>query len=403
MPHTAEADIRIIDFLEANSNKALKKIITVYDGFMPYLPRNYPWQIEGRAKLLNFAGYEPHLSRVREYTALMGGNYGEYNRSWVLRTGTDFVAWNSASEPQLKSLTQDTITLGPTLKVSDQLSISKLIYSDAASSAPLPLLSLTETRSDAWPVALAMDGWERQGGRLVKVPGKLNHFGIAVKQRKDSVYEVFLDVVGSTRGSISIALGGTRGDPILGNQPGRFGRAFVSDGVNDLWINGTPDFDGAIANIVVRERDGLAKPQVLFDNGVVRLEGNTGQAELVGFTTDWSTHIRAGVSAQVSARLTYLLWPISYFVPFLDGKPLAWSRDGDGPAYLNIPPGDHVFEMRFSDRWLFVFRWVIWAYLILIVASLALVATEMRLISRRWLTALRLDVASQRLKSWRDL
>lgn len=397
MPHTAVADARLADFINANSDKTLKKMLSVYDGFAPYLPRNHPWQITDRVRVINFAGYEPHLSRVREYTALMGGNFGDYDRNWVLRTGTDFISWTKADEARVAALTRDTVSLGPVLQLSSDVSVAKLIYDQPLMiGQSMAILSLSEAKQALWPAPLAIDGWEIRNGWFVKVPGTTNHVGFAVRQSAGRIYEVVLDVSGSTQGSISIALGGSRGEPLLGTQTGRFARAFVSDGINDLWITATPDFNGSIGNVLVRdqETDRIAEAKVQFDNGLVRLEGPTGQAEVVGFQTDWSQQIRVAVSARAPTRLVYMLWPISYMVPYLDGKRVDWHRGRNDPAYLELSAGDHIFELRFKSLPLKLFSWFLWLYATAVLATLVVWILRRKSVRGMW-NSWRADVPSE--------
>jgi hypothetical protein len=189
---------------------------------------------------------------------------------------------------------------------------------------------------------------------MMKVPGgKANHFAISLKQQRGAVYDVSFDVIGSSRGTLSVAFGGTHGAPISGRNPSAHMRRFTVDGSGDLWFVATPDFDGAITNILVREVAERVPASLtpVFDNGVLRLEGQSGRAELKGFRSNWSTHVSAVVSAGSPTRLVYLLWPNRSLQPYIDGRRVEWIRLGGWPAYLDLPAGDHVFELRFSSPW----------------------------------------------------
>ena len=333
--------------------KVLPKVLNLTDDVDSFLPHNQSWLVPGRLRYMNFTGYEPHLAMDRAYFDMMGGWYGRFNREWVLRTGVDFAVWTEATRWKLDQLAVDTVSLGPTTALRPGLFLTRLIYRDAPRiGQDASLLSYLVTNQPTWR-PFAMDGWKVETGHFVKTPGTHNHIGILLRQRPGTVYDISVDVVRSSKGSVTLAFGSAASPPISGAEPGRHTRRFTVDGSGDLWITGTPDFDGALTNLVVREaRDNLpARLDPVFDNGVVRVEGAAGQVDIRRASTDYSQNVRVDLSSKEATRVVYLLWANRYMVPYLDGQRARWTQIGNWPAFVEVPPGDHRLEFRFRSAW----------------------------------------------------
>ena len=50
-------------------------------------------------------------------------------------------------------------------------------------------------------------------------------------------------------------------------------------------------------------------------------------------------------------------------VPYLDGLRAEWKKSGNWPAYLNLAPGRHQFELRFESIFATAFVVAVYAYL----------------------------------------
>jgi hypothetical protein len=338
----------------SSTGKTLPKVLILSDVVDSYFPHNYSWMMSGRQKFMNYWGYDYHLALERDYWAMMGGWFGRYNREWVLRTGVDFIVWDAASKWKLGGFTADTVTFGATHPMGGGQFMTEVKYLEPPQIGQRSVaLSLPESHPAVWRID-SVDGWRLEEGRMVATPeGATHQFGIVLKQRRGASFEISLDVRGSRAGSVSIAFGGQRSDPIPGDKPGRYSRRVDQvDGINDLWISGTPDFDGTLTNIVVREVTPNLPPPMTptYDNGILRLEGNSGST-VTEFDTNWGTRIRAKVSGKSVARMVYQLWPSRYLHAYVDGHRANWTTIGNWPAFVEIPPGEHLFEIKFESKW----------------------------------------------------
>jgi hypothetical protein len=79
------SDKKLIKF--ADITASIEKL----DGVMA----NYPWLAQDTAKLSNYVGYELHTSIDRDYADRFW--FGKTNVPWLLRTGADFVIYDSAA------------------------------------------------------------------------------------------------------------------------------------------------------------------------------------------------------------------------------------------------------------------------------------------------------------------
>ncbi len=334
--------------------KVLPKVLNLSDDIDSFLPYNYGWLISRDFKFMNFSGYEQHLATENDYHQMMGGWYGRFNRNWILRTGADFVVWNAPSAWKLNQITIDTVTLGPTMHLGNGLMAARLKYVEAPSIGQKSvLLSFPEADPSAWR-ASTIDGWRLEGGRMQKTKeGLLHHFAVNLWPVKGATYEVSFDLIGSTKGHVIIAFGGVSGLPVPGNQQGRIAHRYTVTGAGDLWFTGSPDFDGAVTNIVVREIADLPTDEwrPVFDNGMLRLEAGSKNAALTDFRTNWSTRLSATIKGTEPSRLVYLLWANYFMLPYVDGQAVSWVKKGGWPAYLEIPAGTHFFELRFVSGW----------------------------------------------------
>ncbi|WP_245559713.1 hypothetical protein [Amorphus coralli] len=350
-------------FASYPDHKFLTKVVYLTDKVDTFFPLNGGWLISDRVKVMTFSGYDAVLAMERDYHNLMGGWFGRYNREWVLRTGANFVLWDEASRSRLSMLASDTVSLGETHAIGDGFFLTHLVYGEEPRTGQDSVLAqYLQEQPDTWDFQVA-DGWNLEDGRMVRVPGSTaNHFGFVLKHQKGTEYEVRLDVEDSTAGTLYVAFGGVRGDAIPGTEPGRHRQTFRVDGLNDLWISATPDFDGAVTNIVVREvnADLQEFSTVVADNGIVRLEAGPEGAELKSFTTNFSTKVKAVVDGDQQSRLVYELWPNASLRPYLDGEPIAWERVGNWPAFVTIPPGTHEFTLRYENRWVQIFLINVW-------------------------------------------
>lgn len=334
--------------------KALPKVLNIADDIDSYLPYNYSWLISSQFKFMNYSGYELHLATQNDYLGMMGSWYGRFNRHWVLRTGADFVVWNEPSAWKLKHITTDTVTLGQTMHLGNGLMAARLQYIEPPRiGQKTVLLSFPESDPSMWQTP-TIDGWRFEDGQMKKTAdGHLNHFAIIVWLREGATYEVSFDLVGSTKGNIFVALGSKSGPPIPGNQPGRISQSYKVAAAGALWFTGTPDFDGAVTNIVVKETTEIPtdnwKP--VFDNGMLRLESGSSNAALTDFRTNWSTSVSAAIESAEPSRLVYLLWANHFMRPFIDGQPVTWVKKGGWPAYVDVPAGTHRVEVRFISGW----------------------------------------------------
>jgi hypothetical protein len=382
LPPTQQA-LRSVGDLFVAEGKVLPKVLNVTDAVDSYLPYNLSWMLPSGRPYMNYFGYEPHLAMDRDYLAMMGGFYGRFNRQWITRTGADFVVWDKASRGKLDEIAGNGVTMEDPKPIGGGLSVSRLRYARAPTLGQGDvLLSYSASKPSAWRVE-AIDGWRLEDGRMVKTKeGTNNHFAIPLSPQIGVVYTVTFDIVGSAKGAIWVALGGKQAEDALpGNAPGRRTLSFDVKDVGDLWFSATPDFDGALTNITVREATTSAITDAfaaVFDNGVIRLEAPGRESSVNSFATNWSTHLVANVEANTPARLVYLLWPSRYLVPYLDGTPVEWIRMPGWPAYLNVPAGTHQFELRFKSRWALALQLGTGLYILFLLTALIVIGARRR-------------------------
>lgn len=375
--HSAQTVNRLVTLLTpADPAIVLPKVLNLSDSVDSFFPYNYSWLTSWKRKFVNFGGYDSVLAMDQDYLDMMGGWYGRFNREWVLRTGVDFVIWDDASAWKLKLLTVDTVSVDQTHPIGGGQYLSALRYGFKPHiGQDGVLLAMKESDPASWNVS-AQRGWTLKGGRMVRLlDATINNFGIVLKRQAGTAYAVEIEVVDSTRGSVNIAFCGKHAAPVAPDGPGKHVRRFDGcDSKNDLWFSSSADFDGAITNIVVRQlSEGLPAPMTsLADNGIVRLEGSPGGAQLTDFQTNWTNRVTAKVTAGAPARLVWLLWPNRYMQPYLNGRPINWTIVPGWPAYLDLPPGDHVFELRFESGWSSVFRVGMLMLALMVVAALAM-------------------------------
>ena len=377
---------RLSQLLSAGKEKQLSKVLDLTSDIDSYVPRNEPWILFARGPLMNFMGYEPHLAMEKEYLEMMGGSYGHFNRSWVLATGVDTVIWNTASETDLKALTADIVSVESTQTISPGVFVSRLRYEAPGTGEELPLVSLPETDPSVWH-PFPLDGWTMDGGRAVKIAnGKNGTFSIPFYPVPGRIYTVSIDVLNSSKGSLTLSFGNIAyPEEIRGSEPGTYTRQYTAKEPGGLWVNASPEFDGAVSNISI----GLVSDKIVkrmpiaADNGVLRLEARPGTAAFTDFSTDWSTVVTAHLKVSESARLVYLLWPNRYMIPYLDGKPVQWQRSSGGPGFLEISEGEHLFELCFESSLASLFVFLIKAFLLLIAMTIIFCGFEGRL-RRMW-------------------
>jgi len=215
-----------------------------------------------------------------------------------------------------------------------------------------------------------------EGGRVVKNhDNKPGVFGIPVSPLPGVKYAVTIDILNSTKGYLTLSFGNTAFDERFpGSKPGTYTRIYEAREPGGLWVNASSEFDGAVSNIhISRPADLEVKPMsVIADNGILRLEGGTGSGALTDFETNWTTSVSARVKASEPSRLVYLMWPSRYMLPYLDGKPMEWRRVSGSPGFLDIPPGDHLFELHFESGLATTFKVFLYVFALLFVLALAL-------------------------------
>ncbi|WP_245559714.1 hypothetical protein [Amorphus coralli] len=349
-------------FRDYPEQKDLTKVLSLSEGVDTYFPLNEPWLLSDRIKVMSYSGYDAVLAMENAYHSMMGGWFGRYNREWVLRTGVDFILWDEASRHKLSMIAADTVTFGATHPVGNMY-LTQLIYSEPArigqSSA---LVRVREGEPIGWSPHV-IDGWDIKNGILVKPDnGMQARAGVAIKPLEGATYEVSVEVRNSSVGKVFVALGGTTGEGLPGEEPGVHTRTFTSDGKGDFWITATSDFDGEITNIVVRDISSeVPRAQtVLADNGILRLEGNPGTAALTSFSTNWTKKVTASVEGTEPSQLVFELWPNASWQPYLNGEPVEWEMIGTWPPFVTIPAGNHFFKLRYENIWTTLFGITVW-------------------------------------------
>lgn len=341
-----------VGFVETHGQgKSLLKVLNLADEIGPYVYRNFPWLVGSRVKMMSFHGYETHLAMIRDYFSLMGGHYGQYDRSWVLGSGLDFVLWTDASAHKIPAL------LGTTHEITARLTIKPGVYAAKvqriAGALDNPeLLALTRETASAWPAPLANTGWSVSDGKLSPTQSPVRNIGFPLRFYPGSTYQLSMTVEGATSGFIVPALGGQIGAPHQSGSGSTVTRRYEGVTSSDVWIGASADFDGKVSDIrVVEVLRAPPLPSQIFDDGLIRIDGHRPDDAIVRVTTDHARFVTARISAKAEVRATYLLWPHRYMRPYLDGKRVAWERDGVRPASVRIPPGDHVLTVRFESRW----------------------------------------------------
>lgn len=359
----SEDQDKLLAFLERTNAKALSKMVYLTPGPGTYLYRNYPWLVGSDVKVMSFQGYETHLSIVRGYWALMGGAYGEHDRDWVLRTGFDYIVWDDATADRANGIPasmDNRVRLGESLRLGPSLSITKIEF-DAPVTFGMgsPSLELPSANSAAWPPVTISDGWAIEAGKLVRTSvGALNNFHVATNASGNATYELSFSVEG-TGGLLTSALGGFGADPLPITGPGRYSIILKPIARGDLWIGATNDFTGTISDVVLQEltTSSTSIMPSAFDNGILRVEGKPGTVSVGNFATNYASQISLDLAVTEPARLVYLLWPIDYMVPYLDGQRVQWTREANWPSYIDLQPGEHNFELRFESTPGTIFVW----------------------------------------------
>lgn len=338
---------------DGSGSKVLPKVLDLTADIDSFVGRNEPWLLFSRKPVMNFLGYEPHLAMDQNYARLMG-DYGHFDRNWVLHSGVDTVIWNAASEVNLRLLTVDTVTVAETVSIGNGYNVSRLRYSDNLSPGVfLPSISIPEDHPELWKLA-TLDGWKLVGGRAAKVQnGVSGNLSVPFAPNPGERYEVSLTVEASTRGQILVSFGNVAyAEPIPGAKPGNYTRTYTAKEPGGLWINGSADFDGSVTNIIIRQAPDPAIPELPFvtDNGVLKLEAGDRESVMTHFETNWTKRVSADVDVSSQARVVYDLWPIPYMVPYLDGQAVSWNRVGRNPGFLDLPIGHHHVEVVFKSR-----------------------------------------------------
>ncbi|MGI4764841.1 MAG: hypothetical protein ACRYGP_07220 [Janthinobacterium lividum] len=375
-------------FLKANSTKALSKMLYLTSGPGSFLYRNYPWLVGSDVKVMSYQGYEPHLAMMRDYWAFMGGYYGEFNRDWIRRTGLDYLVWDSASAPRttdLGHLLGEGVHLGPVLNQSGSLSVAKVVYDAPPSLGDTqPTLDLAEDDPVAWSSIVNANGWKVVGGRIAKIPGTTSSFQIPVSTKAGVAYDISFRAVGA-KGTVFPVIGGAAGVVIRVTADGVYSARMTPVARGDLVLIATSDFDGALTDIQMTEvtAHALEPLPVAFDDGILRLEADPAGTEIHRTKTNFATRVEADVTVGSASRLVYLLWPMPYMVPYLDGERVVWTQDANEPAYIDLPPGHHRFELKFTSFWNQAFTVTTLLYLAVLIAALAMTAWARRRPSRR--------------------
>lgn len=394
LPYDRQTLNRLVTALAPPPEKTLSKILYLTSEIDTHIPYNHTWLMSGgrAAKYMNYYGYEPHLAMDRNYFGMMGSFYGRHNAGWVAYTGVDHVVWKTSEPERLQQFLASGFEIGTAVPLAGDMISAPVTRRPQTKSGD----TLLSTRVDAanWKPILA-DGWALEAGRIVKVPGNRNHFGIAIPSRKDRVYSVSMMVSGHRNGRLTVAFGGTTGTEILPGGPERVERQFTSDGVGDLWVTAAPEFDGSIEVITVEELPLPPDPaspvldEQVIDNGIIRLSSRAGAATLKSFSTDWSKTVTASISSTAPVRVSYLMWPISYMRPSVDGKKVFWKHLDGQRVYVDLPAGDHVFKIRFQSRKSVIFSVVMAGYLaaMILVAAAWLLAPWRGRIRSRWQAA----------------
>ena len=376
LPYDRPTMNRIVATLAPPANKTLTKVLYLTSEIDTHIPYNHTWLMSGGrpSKYMNYYGYEPHLAMDRNYFSMMGGFYGRHSPDWVDYTGVDYVVWKASEPERLKQFLASGFEIGTAVALAGDMISAPVVRRPTTTNDGSPLALRIDAAN--WKPILA-DGWSLDSGAIAKVPGNQNHFGVAVRSKQNRLYTVSMGVSGHRRGRLTVAFGGTTAPEILPGGPERVVRQFTSDGVGDLWITAAPEFDGRIEWINIDEvpvpAGDPATPvldQQIIDNGIIRLASQAGATTLKRFHTDWSKTVTAEISSKAPVRLSYLMWPISYMRPSVDGKKVAWQYLAGQRAYIDLPAGDHVFQLRFQSRKSVIFKYVMLAYLL----TLALVA-----------------------------
>ena len=364
-----------VGFVETHGRgKSLLKVLNLSDEIGPYIYRNFPWLVGSRVKMMSFQGYETHLAMIRDYFSLMGGHYGQYDRSWVIGSGLDFILWTDASAHKIPALLGSTHELAAQLMIKPGVHVAKVQRKPGAQDKPELLLLSPETAS-SWPTPLANTGWSVIDGQLSPTQSPVRNIGFPLRLYPGSTYEMSMTVKDATAGLIVPALGGQIGAPHLSGTGTTITRRYTGVSGNDAWIGASADFNGTISDVRVTEvLTAPPLPSLILDDGLIRIEGARKGVSTATVSSDHARYVEARIAANAEVRVTYLLWPNRYMRPYLDGRRVPWERDGVRPASIRIPPGNHVFTVRFESRWGRILTITAAAYAALLLLTL-LVAT----------------------------
>ncbi len=86
------------NYFKEHTNKKLIKYADITSSIekLNGVMLNYPWMVQDTVRLSNYMGYELHTSVDRDYLARFPW-FGKVNVSWLLRTGADYIIYDSAA------------------------------------------------------------------------------------------------------------------------------------------------------------------------------------------------------------------------------------------------------------------------------------------------------------------